>query len=169
MDLPSTPNKFNSGEFLTAAKLNKIVEWIKAAEREIRANEIKPGAGLTFTRTAAGTSISAVHRFIPEADSDDTAYPFRVSLTYEPADEDSQLGAPAQLFSQSGRTVSVPAGTAEGGNLSQRARRPQRSLFEGVFSGERRISGKFSESGAGDGLCVPAGFKPAKKQRTQRF
>lgn len=92
MDLPSTPNKFNSGEFLTAAKLNKIVEWIKAAEREIRANEIKPGAGLTFTRTAAGTSISAVHRFIPETDDDDTGYPFRVSLTYVPPDDDSQLG-----------------------------------------------------------------------------
>ena len=137
MDLPSTPNKFNSGEFLTAAKLNKIVEWIKAAEREIRANEIKPGAGLTFTRTAAGTSISAVHRFIPEADSDDTEYPFRVSLTYEPADEDSQLGAPAQLFSQGDRTMSVPAGTAAGGRLSRRAQRTRRRFFEKEFFLER--------------------------------
>lgn len=83
MNLPSPPDTFSAGEKLTAAKLNKIVEWTKAADREIRANEIRPGAGILFARGSGGTSLSVARAFVA-SDTPETAEtytpPFTVTL-----------------------------------------------------------------------------------------
>lgn len=64
MILPSLPSKFSSGETLTAAKLNALIEWMRAVNAALPGLQVNAGLGLSFTRGAAGTTLSIARGYL---------------------------------------------------------------------------------------------------------
>lgn len=64
MILPNLPSKFSSGETLTAAKLNALIEWMRAVSAALPGLQVNAGPGLSFTRGAAGTTLSIARGYL---------------------------------------------------------------------------------------------------------
>lgn len=71
MILPNLPSKFSSGETLTAAKLNALVDWMRDVARLLPGLQVNTGRGLIYSRSSAGTTVSLAHGYIQGSDSGD--------------------------------------------------------------------------------------------------
>ncbi|MBE6401477.1 MAG: hypothetical protein E7037_05555 [Verrucomicrobia bacterium] len=73
MNLPHLPSKFSSGETLTAAKLNALVDWMRDVARLLPGLQVNTGRGLIYSRSSAGTTVSLAHGYIQGSDSGEDA------------------------------------------------------------------------------------------------
>ena len=71
MILPNLPSKFSSGETLTAAKLNAMIDWMRDVARLLPGLQVNTGRGLVYSRSSAGTTVSLAHGYIQGSDSGD--------------------------------------------------------------------------------------------------
>ena len=73
MNLPHLPSKFSSGETLTAAKLNALVDWMRDVARLLPGLQVNTGRGLIYSRSSAGTTVSLAHGYLQGSDSGEDA------------------------------------------------------------------------------------------------
>lgn len=83
MILPNLPSKFSSGETLTAAKLNAMIDWMRDIARILPSLQVNTGPGLVYSRSSAGTTVSLAHGYIQASTGGDASTyvpPFAVSV-----------------------------------------------------------------------------------------
>lgn len=83
MILPNLPSKFSSGETLTAAKLNTMIDWMRDIARILPSLQVNTGPGLVYSRSSAGTTVSLAHGYIQASTGGDAStyvHPFKVSV-----------------------------------------------------------------------------------------